>query len=262
MTTVLRGIGIHGGQLASVRLHREDGPLRFRLGRGGAVPVGLKHVADTRRCMVLAGEGGRVAMVEHLLAALRVAGFWSGVLIEVDGPELPILDGSAAQYAAAVAELGPPPPAPAALRPTVPVHWASGGSELRFEPGEESLAVEVAFDHPSIGHQCWLGEPTDYAGLLDARTFGFERELAELQRLGLALGAVEGSGGILFADDGPRTPLRYPDEPVRHKALDALGDLALLGRPLSARVHVIRGSHRAHFLAMQHLLQQLQLEPA
>lgn len=264
MTTPLRGIGIHSGQTGSVRLHRDDGPLRFRLGgrAGTTVPATLAQVADTRRCVVLAEGGSRVAMVEHLLAALRVAGFWSGVLAEVEGPELPILDGSAAPYAAAVAELGPPPPAPAPLRPLAPVHWCSGASELWFEPGDEALEVEVDFDHPSIGRQRWQGLPADYPELLDARTFGFEHELVELQRRGLALGAVQGSGGILFADDGPRPPLRHPDEPVRHKALDALGDLHLLGRPLSARVRVVRGSHHAHVLAMRELLQHAAPEPS
>lgn len=254
-TVLLQGVGIHSGRPSWVRLHREDGPLRFRCGKD-LVPVSLSNVVDTNRCVVLGQDGVQVATVEHLLAALRVAGFWSGVLIEVDGPELPILDGSAAPYAAAVQELGAPPPAPAPLQLDQPVRWCAGGSELSFEPGEEAMEVEVDFDHPAIGRQTWRGQAERYGELLDARTFGFEQELAALRQAGLAMGTVEGSG-ILFAEDGPRTPLRHPDEPVRHKALDAVGDLSLLGRPMNALVRVRRGSHRAHVAALHHLLQSV-----
>jgi UDP-3-O-[3-hydroxymyristoyl] N-acetylglucosamine deacetylase len=247
----LVGIGIHGGRSCTVWLHRDDGPLRFRLGRT-VIPADLDQVVGTERCTVLGRDGVRVATVEHLLAACHAAGFWTGLLFEVDGDELPILDGSAAPWAERLAEMGPPPPAPAPWVPPRELAWVDGASFVRLTPGPARLDVTVAFAHPAIGRQRWQGGPADLAKLVNARTFGFEGELTLLRAHGLAAGAVAGSG-ILFTDEGPSTPLRGPDEPVRHKALDAIGDLALLGRPLAARVRIHRGSHRAHVAAMHRL---------
>ena len=256
MTRLLEGVGIHGGRPSRVWLHPEPGPLRFLAGRV-TIAADVAHVVDTERCTVLGRDGARVAVVEHLLAACHALGFWSGLLIEVDGDELPILDGSATPWFEALATLGPPPPAPAPWPVSRAVSWRSGGtaagSEVDIVPGEALLEVSIDFAHPAIGRQRWLGQRADYPDLLPARTFGFARELAALQARGLAEGARPGSG-ILFTDEGTSGPLRTPDEPVRHKALDAIGDLALLGRPLGGRVRIHRGSHRAHVDAMRHFL--------
>jgi UDP-3-O-[3-hydroxymyristoyl] N-acetylglucosamine deacetylase len=249
LSAPLTGRGIHGGRSSSVWLHRAEGPLRFRSG-GVEVVADVDRVVDTERCTVLGDGGVRIAVVEHLLAACRAAGFWSGLLVEVAGDELPILDGSAAPWAARLAELGPPPPTPPALAPATPLVWRDGSTEVAVTPGPAWLEVSVAFAHPSIGEQRWSGAPSDFATLLAARTFGFRHELEALRAHGLAEGAVPGSG-ILFDDAGPSTPLRFPDEPVRHKALDAVGDFALLGRPLAAGLRIHRGSHRAHVAAMR-----------
>jgi UDP-3-O-[3-hydroxymyristoyl] N-acetylglucosamine deacetylase len=252
----LEGAGIHGGRTSRVWLHREPGPLRFRVG-DATIVADLSHVGDTERCTVLGGGGARVAVVEHLLAACHALGFWSQLLIEVDGDELPILDGSAAPWAEALGDLGSPPRPPAPWTVERAIHWRSGAdgasSEIDIVPGDATLEVSIAFEHPAIGRQRWLGEPSDYRDLVSARTFGFAQELAALQARGLAVGARQGSG-ILFTDGGTSGPLRAPDEPVRHKALDAVGDLTLLGRPLGGRVRIHRGSHRAHVSAMRHFL--------
>ena len=256
MSRPLEGTGIHGGRRSRVWLHRDPGPLRFRV-QDAIIVADLSHVVDTERCTVLGGGGARVAVVEHLLAACHALGFWSQLLIEVDGDELPILDGSAAPWAAALGALGSPPPPPAPWTVERAIHWRSGAdgaaSEVDITPGDAALEVSIAFEHPAIGRQRWHGEPADYRDLLPARTFGFAHELAALQARGLAEGARHGSG-ILFTDEGTSEPLRAPDEPVRHKALDAIGDLALLGRPLGGRVRVHRGSHRAHVAAMLQFL--------
>ncbi len=237
-------------------LHREAGPLRFRV-RGATIVADVAHVVDTDRCTVLGADGTRVAVVEHLLAACHALGFWSQLLIEVDGDELPILDGSAAPWGEALDALGVPPPAPAPWSVERVVGWRSGAgrgaSTVDIAPGGTALEVSIAFDHPAIGNQRWLGAPTDFRDLLPARTFGFAHELAALQARGLAEGAQPGRG-ILFLDDGASVPLRAPDEPVRHKALDAIGDFVLLGRPLRGRVTIHRGSHRAHVAAMRQFL--------
>lgn len=249
--TSVSGRAIHSGRLTTVRLHRDRGPLRFRTG-GGEIVANLASVAGSDRATTLASGGARVAMVEHLLAALRIAGHFSGVVIEVDGDELPILDGSAAQWSDAVAQLADPEPPPPPLVVTEAVSLSLAGGSAALLPGEERLEYEIDFAHPAIGCQRWAGGPTDYPALLAARTFGFARELDGLRRRGLAQGA-DLEHAIVFADEGPMRPLRSPDEPVRHKALDAIGDLSLLGRPIAGCVRVQRGSHALHHEIMRRL---------
>jgi UDP-3-O-[3-hydroxymyristoyl] N-acetylglucosamine deacetylase len=246
------GRGVHTGRQARVALHRADGALRFRTA-AGEVPAHVAHVVGTERCTVLGAGAVRVATVEHLLAALRVAGYWSGVVVEVDGEELPILDGSAVAWAEAVESLGPPPPPPEPLRPLARWRWADGATSVEVVPGPERLEVVVDFAHPSVGAQMWVGAPDRYRDVLPARTFAFADDVARLRARGLLRGADERSG-ILFGNEGPHVPLRFADEPVRHKALDALGDLALIGRAIAGHVRVQRGSHHAHVTAMRHLL--------
>jgi UDP-3-O-[3-hydroxymyristoyl] N-acetylglucosamine deacetylase len=193
---------------------------------------------------VLGGDGVRVATVEHLLAALHVRGVWSGLLIELDADELPILDGSAAPWDRALGELGtfPPPPWPVAVEAEV---QDDHGGRARLASGPRGVSVEIAFDHPAIGRQSWSGPPAAWPQLLSARTFGFERDRRALHAEGRALGASDASA-IVFGDDADDVPLRFPDEPARHKALDALGDLYLLGRPFAGRLQVRRGGHALH----------------
>jgi UDP-3-O-[3-hydroxymyristoyl] N-acetylglucosamine deacetylase len=239
----LRGHGIHGGRPCTTVLHRRDGPVAFRRA-GVEMRPRIARLAPGRRCTVLGDDGVRVATVEHLLAALHVRGVWSGLLIEADADELPILDGSAAPWDDALAELGafPPPPPPASVDAEV---RDEHGGRARLESGPRGLAVEIAFDHPAIGRQSWSGPPEAWPQLLSARTFGFERDRGALHAEGRALGASDASA-IVFGDDADDVPLRFPDEPARHKALDALGDLYLLGRPFAGRLRVSRGGHALH----------------
>jgi UDP-3-O-[3-hydroxymyristoyl] N-acetylglucosamine deacetylase len=243
----LSGVGVHGGHPATVHLHRRPGPVAFAVG-GVTIPATLAAVADARARTVLATDGARVATVEHLLAALHVAGIWSDLLVEVDGPELPILDGSAGPWRDALADLAarapfPPPPTPLAP-PEGGVRVRDGGGHADLAPGATHLDVRIHFDHPAIGTQAWTGGPAAWGDLLDARTFGFTADADALRAAGLAAGASE-ANAILFGDDAAPV-LRRPDEPVRHKALDALGDLYLLGRPFAGRLRVTRGGHALH----------------
>jgi UDP-3-O-[3-hydroxymyristoyl] N-acetylglucosamine deacetylase len=235
-----------------VRLYREVGPVRFRRGRHELQPA-LDNVVATRRCTVLGSGSLRIATVEHLLAALYVSGWWRDLVIDVSGDELPILDGSAAPWLAPLAALGPPPPAPPPLAPRRPFGMTRGGTELTLTPGPTRLEVAIDFAHPAIGKQRWEGTPRDYPALLGARTFGFLDELATLRAQGLAT-AASPEHVIVYDQEGPLTELRYADEPVRHKALDALGDLYLLGRPLAGTLKVKRGSHSAHIDFMRELV--------
>lgn len=249
----LSGPTIHAHGTASATLTRSEGPITFAVG-GVRIAATFTNVVDTDRTTTLGAEGKTVALVEHLLAALCMAGFYSGVTVAVSGPELPILDGSAAPWLEALSALGEPPPPPEPLRVADAVTVRLGESVAVVEPGRESLRCVVSFPHPAIGTQEWRGDRRSYTDLAPARTFGFMAEAEVLRSRGLALGAVL-EHAIVFADDGPMSPLRFADEPVRHKALDAVGDLSLLGRPLEAAVTIERGSHRLHhalLLALTH----------
>lgn len=253
--SVVEGVAVHSGVRSRVTLIREEGPLRF-LRRGVPIEARLDNVVGTDHATSLGVDGERVHMVEHLLAALRIAGFWHGVVVVAEADELPILDGSASPWREAVAELGPAPAAPRAIAPSSEVIVRRDQASARVLPGSAELCCTIDFAHRAIGRQRWCGAPDRFAELADARTFGFLRDAAALQGRGLALGASS-AHVIVFADDGPLQPLRHADEPVRHKALDAIGDLVLLGAPIAAHVAIERGSHALH-VALMHELRRTQ----
>ncbi len=246
------GTAIHSGVTTTVTLHRHDGPLTFR--RAGAlIEATVRNVVNAQRATSLGADGAQVHMVEHLLACLSVRGFLTGVLVEADHDELPILDGSAAPWLPAVESLGEPPARPAPLVVTEPLVVRLGQSEAEVLPGPAHLSCAIDFAHPAIGRQEVALQEAEWGELLNARTFGMLAEWEYLKSQGLALGASE-EHAIVFDDVGPMRPLRHPAEPVRHKALDAIGDLALLARPLQARVHIHRGSHALHHELVRSLM--------
>ncbi len=245
-------MGVHGGAHCRVTLHREDGPVRFRRG-DRTIPATLDAVVDSRRATTLGADGERVGMVEHLLAALAMRGFWSGLVIEASAAELPILDGSARVWYDLLGELPAPPSPPHPLRPDRAVTVAIGNARAELVPGAARLCCGISFEHPAIGEQHWCGDPARYPEVVDARTFGLLSDAEALRARGFAYGANL-ENAIVFGEEGPLVPLRAENEPVRHKALDALGDLFLLGRPLEARVTFWRGSHALHAALMNELL--------
>lgn len=238
----LAGHGVHSGDPCTVRLHRYDGPIVLRRA-GRTIAPTIASVVGSRGATILGTDGARVSMVEHLFAALQIRGVWSGVAIEVDADELPILDGSAAPWFEALGALAPFDPPPEPSRVEAEIH--RDGAFAGVDAGPRGLDVQIAFDHPAIGTQTWRGGPDAWTELLPARTFGFARDAATLRAAGLASGAKP-ENAIVFGDDASLEPLRFPDEPVRHKALDALGDLYLLGRPFAGRLRVRRGGHELH----------------
>ena len=138
------------------------------------------------------------------------------------------------------------------LAPERPIVAERGLSMVRWEAGPTEICARIEFDHPAIGAQTWCGGPDRWAEVLAARTFGFVSEADALLDRGLARGAsVENA--IVFSEEGPLRPLRTPQEPVRHKVLDLLGDLFLLGRPLAGRITATRGSHALHLDFMRSL---------
>lgn len=241
---MISGVGLHTGLTSQIRLHPDEGEVRFRRGKQ-EIPARLDYVINTRRATSLGTNDAQVVMVEHLLAALYAQGWWQNLVIEVSSDEIPILDGSALPWLEALSALGEPAEPPQALTVTAPFSYQQGKTRLAVTPGEPSLCNEIAFDHPAIGKQCWCGTPEHYSELLSARTFGFLEDVRALRAAGLATAAAL-ENVIVFASEGALQALRYPDEPVRHKALDVLGDLFLLGAPLAGQLVVHRGSHDAH----------------
>ncbi|GDX78751.1 UDP-3-O-acyl-N-acetylglucosamine deacetylase [Deltaproteobacteria bacterium] len=246
------GVGLRSGAACSVWLcpAEADSGVRFRVG-GVVVAAHVNAVVDATLATVLGHGSARVALVEHLLAAVlatRIDNLW----IEVSGDEVPILDGAALGWLGALAKAGRMCQNISAHTWTVrePIHVSNNGSEATLYPAEElELDIEVDFAHPSIGLQRWRGRPLAAFGaeLAWARTFGFRRDAERLLALGIAQGATL-ENTVVFDEDGPMNPggVRAIDEVVRHKALDALGDLALLpGRPC-VRLVARRGGHALH----------------
>lgn len=261
------GKGLHSGRPVSLTLlpaEPETGVVFVVPGPTGAVeiPARLEWVVSTDNATTLGRDGARIATVEHLLAALRGLGV-DNVRVEVDGSELPGMDGSAAPFAHLLRSAG--------LRPqTAPrrlivvrraVSYGDGLRRIRIEPARRGLQLRCAvdFSHPAIGRQAIeLEELTPErfeAELARARTFGFLEQVDALRAAGLARGASL-ANTVVLDERGVMNPngLRWPDEFARHKALDLLGDLALLGHPLQARVSVERGGHALHRAGMQALL--------
>lgn len=237
------GTGLHSGVRVSLALHPAPaghGIVFRRSDLGADIPATFDRVIDTRLCTVIADGSARVATVEHMMAAFAGAGV-DNALVEVDGPELPILDGSAAGFlflidCAGVAEQTAPRRAIEVLRP---VRVTDGQAFAELLPSRDAaldLSLSISFAAPAIGEQALtrrLTPPMFRADLSRARTFTMAEEVEAMRAAGLARG---GSLDNAVVVDGERVlnpgGLRMADEFVRHKMLDAVGDLALIGAPI------------------------------
>jgi len=248
------GVGLHSGGLARVRLEPSDQP-GFRVGwlDAPAQPLQRLHpsqVCETQLCTALALEHGRLATVEHLLAALAGVGITAATLL-VEGHEIPLLDGSALPWVEAIGEVGLQPladgEAPTAL--AAPITLQQGASFATALPSDRlRLGAAIEFPQAAIGRQLFSLELTPEAFVREiapARTFGFREQVEQLRAAGLIQGGALDNALVCDGDGWLNPPLRYPDEPVRHKLLDLLGDLALAGLP-QAQVFAFRGSHGLH----------------
>ncbi|HVW28824.1 MAG TPA: UDP-3-O-acyl-N-acetylglucosamine deacetylase [Polyangiaceae bacterium] len=258
----LRGLGLHTGQPSEVRLTRSDGPVVFRTALGEARIDELRVVRCDHGVRVRCERiGFDVDTVEHFLAALGGLSIHSGVAIEVDGPELPLLDGGALAFANALAELASRRDAPASrvLREGV---IRVGASTYELTPGDEVvLDVEASFDAPRIGRQAasWRGSADAFVrDVAWARTFGFRRDGEALRRSGRAR-AVDPTAVMVLDDDGAVEPPgkeARPEEFARHKLLDLVGDLYLFGGPPRGTVRATRPGHAATHRAMAEAREQ------
>lgn len=250
------GPGLHSGVECRVELQPAAAGAglvftRPGLAPGDALPGALQHaVAQPRRTSLARGPIS-FETVEHVLSALHGIGIRDARIV-VDGPELPALDGSAAPIASALLAASAPE-----RRGRGDDHWevvapfshSEGGGDCALAP-HDALRIDCAidFEHPALGAQqrtFVLGDPRAFlAEIAPARTFGLLRDAAALRRAGLARGASRDTV-LVFDDEGvlDGASLRFPDEPVRHKILDAIGDLALLECPLRGRLQLQRCGH-------------------
>ena len=250
-STVIYGLGLHSGSrtgMAMQPLPPNSGVHFLTLPKGTQIPAHLDSVADTEYATTLSREGESIRTVEHLLAALHAMGI-TNLLVKVHG-EIPVLDGSALSFCERLAEVGiEDQDAPRKELVIDRRYEVSGEGEksLAIEPAD-ALSVSYRLRYPPpVGEQYYeftLSPGAFEEEIASARTFGFMRDLPMMNELGL------GSGGrldncILVGEDGViNTELRFPDEFVRHKILDIIGDLYLLGYPVRGKVTANLTGHR------------------
>ncbi len=248
------GIGLHSGSTARLRLEPFEQPGYWVawLDDPSLQPQRLHpaQVCETQLCTALQLEQRRLATVEHLLAALAGVGISSALLL-VDGPEIPLMDGSAQPWVEAIAEVGLKSLGPRLL-PLVldqPITLQQGQSFATALPSDQlRLGVAIEFPQPAIGRQLYSLALTPQAfveQIAPARTFGFKHQVEQLLAAGLIKGGALDNALVCDGEGWVNPPLRFADEPVRHKLLDLLGDLALAGLP-QAQVFAFRGSHGLH----------------
>lgn len=261
----LTGIGVHSGAPVTITLcpAEADTGVRFLVANGpiDGVEIAADHraVSNVTLCTVLSCTGGSVSTVEHLMAAIRALGL-DNVLVEIDAPEVPIMDGSSAPFVDAIDEAGMVEldASRRYIKVLKPVRVSDGVSFVELTPHNGfRIDVEIDFDTKLVGKQRIAMDvnPGSFRREISrARTFGFMRDVERLWAAGLALGSsLENS--VAIGDDRIINPegLRYEDEFVRHKALDAIGDLALAGAPILGAFRSSRGGHRMNALILQAL---------
>ena len=263
------GIGVHSGSPVTLTLNPADdntGIVFQRVAADGSVEreirADVRAVTATEFATVLGDASGPLcSTAEHLLAALRGLGV-DNVVVEIDGPEVPILDGSAAHFVDAIDQAGLTtralPRRYIEVIRSVRVGKDGAFGELRPYAHGFRVEAEIEFDHPLIGRQALaldIEAETFRREIARARTFGFMKDVAKLWSAGYALGASF-DNTLVITEDRVLNPegLRYADEFVRHKILDAIGDLALAGQPLLAAYRTIRGGHKLNHAVLSALI--------
>ncbi len=252
----IEGVGLHSGKPVKLVIQpafANHGIVFVRTDLEGSprIPAHYTNVVNTQLATTLGKGKATIGTVEHIMAAFQGLGI-DNALVEVNGSEVPILDGSSIRFCEAILDVGLTKQSQ--LRPylalkrrvelKVDEKWAVA------EPSDRlSVQSSIDWDHPAIGYQefNYFEGKTSFAELAAARTFGFLRDVEALRRIGLARGgslenAVVLNDGLVLNPEG----LRFPDEFVRHKVLDALGDLKLAGIAIQAKIRLHRSGHDLH----------------
>ncbi len=264
---IIAGVGVHTGD--RVRLAVRPAPVGTGIvfvrtdirDRDNRIPVSGEAVVDARlNTMIENAAGVRLSTIEHLMAAFAALGV-SNAVVEVDGPELPILDGSALQFVQLLDRAG-------FRRQEAPVRYIEILEPIRVQEGDKTAALlpcdryemrfEIDFPTPVIGNQVVdfvVDEQTFRDEIMAARTFGFAHEVEALRKAGLARGGSL-ENAVVIDGDQILNPggLRMEREFVKHKALDAIGDLYVLGAPLLGRYEGVKAGHAINNLLVRELL--------
>lgn len=262
----LSGVGLHSGAETVLRLLPADSGagLVFRridvTDRDNLVAARWDSVVDTRLCTVVANQAGvSVGTIEHLMAALSACGV-DNAIIELDAPEVPIMDGSSEPFVTAIRQAGLKiQTAPRrALKILKEVLITDGDKSVALKPANGSkFKAEINFSHPSIGQQSYEIElfSGDFESKIsDARTFGFAHEVKALRAMGLALGGSL-DNAVVLDEKSIMNPegLRHENEFARHKVLDAVGDIYIAGGPMIGAYEAVKPGHNMNNRILQEL---------
>ncbi|HEV8474637.1 MAG TPA: UDP-3-O-acyl-N-acetylglucosamine deacetylase [Methylomirabilota bacterium] len=261
----LEGVGLHSGKPVRLTLGPASGDsgIVFRAG-GETIPAAPESVVDSHYATTIGKNGVRIQTVEHLMAAAAGLGV-DNLDVLVDGTELPAVDGSAKPFVQALLAAGRTPQSARrrAIRIPHPIRVGAGGRWMQIVPADAlRISYTLDNDHPAIGTQVLSWSPTEESFVSEyapARTYGFLKDLGFLRKSGRALGGSL-DNTIVIGKNGTLNGLRYRDEFVRHKILDLVGDLALLGRPVEGHVIARNAGHALNFELVAAIQQALGLE--
>jgi UDP-3-O-[3-hydroxymyristoyl] N-acetylglucosamine deacetylase len=260
-----QSVGLHTGRKINMTIRpaaSDEGILLVRKDsdQQETIKVCLENVTDTTLATTLGHNGATISTVEHILSAFSGMGV-NNAVIEVDGPEIPIMDGSALPFVEMLKQVGTctQEKLKEYLVVKKPVYVSEGESHAMFVPSSSfEITYKIKFDHPSIGEQSYhvkLSDETYEQEICRSRTFGFLKDVEYLQARGLALGGSLKNAVIL---DEKRIinkeGLRFPDEFVKHKILDAIGDLSLIGMPILGHFVAYKSGHKLNAMLLKALL--------
>jgi UDP-3-O-[3-hydroxymyristoyl] N-acetylglucosamine deacetylase len=261
------GIGLHSGKTVHLRI--APAPPNFGIvfhvvGHPEPIPAAPESVVDSHYATTVGRNGTRIQTVEHLLAAASGLGI-DNLDITVDGTEIPATDGSAKPFVALLTAAGRTSQSAPRRRIVIPhpIHVGSGGRWIQIVPSDAfRISYTLDHEHPAIGTSALTCVPSEQRFVEDfapARTYGFLKDLGRLRRNGLARGGSL-ENAVVLGERGVLNGLRYRDEFVRHKVLDLIGDLALLGRPVVGHVIARNAGHDLNFQLVLEIQRALGLE--
>ncbi|HTZ19228.1 MAG TPA: UDP-3-O-acyl-N-acetylglucosamine deacetylase [Dissulfurispiraceae bacterium] len=257
------GVGLHTGKYSTVKLKpapRDTGIVFFRSDRDAIIRAGLNSVIDTAFATTLGYDGVKIRTVEHLLAAASGLGI-DNLFVDIDGPEVPVLDGSSTGLVGILLEAGIAKQAKkiTVLKVTSPVSYEDAHCRVVALPYEgRRFSYFMSFNHKVLGNQDFTVDITEAnfaKEIAPARTFGFLKDVERLRANGLAMGGSL-DNAVIVDDEGilNASGLRFNDEFVRHKILDAVGDFSLAGMPIEGHMIMEKSGHSANVNFLKKLL--------
>ncbi len=261
------GLGLHSGEKTKVKIssyEKEGYYVSFRDKPNEIFKLTQDLIGSTMLCTAVKLGGRNLYTIEHLLSSMAGCGL-SFIHIEIDGKEIPLLDGSAIQWVKDFEEVGikkAPKPENFFQEINKSIILNKEGSVIAATPSKKTTIIStISFPYKAIGNQTFVIDlnPKSFVEMIaPARTFGFKDQFQELSELGLIKGGSLENALVCDGDGWVNPPLRFDDEPIRHKILDLIGDLALVGLP-KAQILVFKGSHSLNALFASSLKNQLYL---